>query len=404
MSLLHRPHQNHHIYSFLQSKELNALYLSYGLINFALGMVSLFVPIYLYKLGFSIAGVLLFYFIMQSSFVLLAYRGARVFSRYGVKHTFAIAIVLQILFFLGLKLLPGAGWLFFILPVVYAVKTMLYAYSFHVNFILHSDSKNRGKEVSMAQAAALVGSLLSPLIGGVLIKLFGFNTLFLVATFFLVVSLVPLLSFKEEYEKITFDKSNLYKDIFRRKNLPKTMSFTGYAVEDLIGGVIWPLFLFVSFLSIESIGLVSTLVAGLTFLTFYFVGKITDKRDKRQLLKIGTILYFFGWLARLFVAGFFSLLFIDTYKDISSRILQIPWSAYSYDLASKSNYFKFIVQREITFDLSRAIIMPFLILIFIINFHPFILSFVLAAFSSLFYASLSKAEIIDKVLEYEKTS
>src|ERR1035437_5365886 len=103
MSLLHHQHSSHHIYSFLKSKELNALYISYGLINFGLGMVSLFVPIYLYKLGYSITWVLLFYFIMQASFVMLAYRGALVFSKYGVKHTFAISVTLQIIFFIGLK-------------------------------------------------------------------------------------------------------------------------------------------------------------------------------------------------------------------------------------------------------------------------------------------------------------
>lgn len=404
MSLQHNHHQNHQIYNFLQNKELNALYFSYGLINFALGMVMLFVPIYLYKLGYSISWILIYFFIMQASFVIFAYRGALVFSKYGVKHTFAIAVVIQIIFLFGLKLLPDFRWLFYILPIVYAFKVMLYAYSFHVNFILHSDKKNRGKEVSMAQAAALVGGLLSPFIGGLLINFLGFNVLFLVATFFLIVSLIPLMFFKEEYEKISFDKNNLYKGIFKRENLPKTLSFSGYAIEDLIGGVIWPLFLFVSFLKVESIGLVTSLIALLTFLTFYFVGRITDKRDKKQLLKIGTILYFFGWIARLFVSGFFSLLFVDTYKDISSRILQIPWTAYSYDLAAKSDYFKFIVQREITYDLSRVIFMPFLILIFIINYHPFVLSFILAALASLFYVTLSKTEIVDKVLEYEKSN
>ena len=50
----------------------------------------------------------------------------------------------------------------------------------------------------------------------------------------------------------------------------------------------------------------------------------------------------------------------------------------------------FIVTREIIFNLSRIVFLPLLMLVFYLNFHPFIISFILAALFSLLYPFLRK--------------
>lgn len=392
-------HHNHHVDEFLQKKEMNEIYLSYGIQNFALGAISVFVPIYLFKLGYSIPMVLLFYYLLPLNFVIFAYAGARAVSKLGIKWSMFISTVFTIALFVGLRVIDKLPWLFFILPTIYAIKAMLYNYSFYLSFIQHSDRKHRGKQVSALQASALIGSLLSPFFGGLVIRFFSYKILFIIGSALLFVSLIPLLFFKDTYQKVDFDKANLFKDIFRKENRPVVASFSGFAIEDWIGFALWPIFLTIIAIGTESIGAIASLSAFLTFLVFYFVGKLTDKRDRRELIKVGTILYFFGLAGRIFTSSFSSALFVDTYKKITGQILQIPWISYSFDLAAKDHYFKFIVQREIIFDLSRVIVGPFIILIFIINFHPFLISFTLAAFFSLFYMSLNRAEIIVPAVE-----
>ncbi|MDP2709535.1 MAG: hypothetical protein Q8O93_05890 [bacterium] len=46
MSLMR--HHNFHIHSFLANKEMNEIYASYGISNFAIGLISIFVPIYFF--------------------------------------------------------------------------------------------------------------------------------------------------------------------------------------------------------------------------------------------------------------------------------------------------------------------------------------------------------------------
>jgi MFS family permease len=388
-------HDNHHIRHFLKNKEMNELYISYGIMNFALGLISVFIPIYLYKLDYSIPEILFFFFLNSISFILFSYWGARIVARLGVKHTMLLTIPIFIIFFIGLRFIQNFPILFFILPVLRSFKMILYNYSFHLNFIQHSDQKHRGKEVSILQATEVAASILSPFFGGMIIAYSSFGTLFTVGSIILFLAMIPLFLTKDTYEKITFEKKNLILDIFKKENLNFVYSFSGYAIESWIGMIIWPIFLFVMLFNVESVGALTSITALATFMTFYFIGKATDKKDKRELLRIGTILYFFGWIGRIFVGGFTSMFFIDTYKNLTQRVLAVPWTAYSYDLAAKKNYFKFIVQREIIFNISRVLILPILIMLFYFldNTYAFAISFATAAFFSLFYVALNNETI-----------
>ena len=386
-------HHSLETHNFFQKKEMNEIYLSFGIQNFALGLISIFIPIFLYDLGYSIPWILFFYFLLPLNTVLFGYRGARWVAKLGIKRSMLASIFLLFIQLAGLRYLQAWPLLFFILPTVQAFKAMFYNYSFNLNFIQHSDSGRRGKEVSSLQASALIASLLSPFLGGLVIKFFGFYVLFIIAAALLFVSIIPLALLKETYEKVNFSQGSMFKDIFSRSNRPVALSFSGFAVEEWIGYVIWPIFLTVIYLSTESIGAISSLTALVTFMVFYFVGKLSDKQDKRRLIKFGTFFYFFSWLGRIFATGFMSVLFIDTYKSITGYILRIPWTSYTYDLAARSNYFKFIVEREIIFDLSRVMVAPFIILVFIIDYHPFIISFAVAALFSLLYMSLNRTDL-----------
>jgi len=386
-------HHSLETHNFFQKKEMNEIYLSFGIQNFALGLISIFIPIFLYDLGYSIPWILFFYFLLPLNTVIFGYRGARWVAKLGIKRSMLASIFLLFIQLVGLRYLEAQPLLFFILPTVQAFKAMFYNYSFNLNFIQHSDSTHRGKEVSSLQASALIASLLSPFLGGLVIKFFGFYVLFIMAAVLLFVSIIPLALLKETYEKINFSQGSMFKDIFSRSNRPVALSFSGFAVEEWIGYVIWPIFLTVIYLSTESIGAISSLTALITFLIFYFMGKLSDRTDKRRLIKFGTFFYFTSWLGRIFASGFMSVLFVDTYKSITGYILRIPWTSYTYDLAARSNYFKFIVEREIIFDISRVIVAPFIILIFIVDYHPFAISFAVAALFSLFYVSLNRADL-----------
>lgn len=388
-----QQHHQHHFWHFLKNKEMNEIYLSLGIVNFALGLVSVFVPIYFYKLGFPLMQILFYYFLLPvNSIILTRYVVAPLVIKVGVKKSILYSVLFKIIFFGGLQFLPGATWLFFILPTLNVLKTQISSLSYHLNFLEHSDAKKRGREVSAIFGSALLASLLAPLCGGLIIGLAGFNVLFTFAIALMIVSAIPILWLpdKKTLEPVVFETKGMWREMFRKSNLPLFVSYGGYAIEEWIGFVVWSLFLFFMLKSTATVGAINTIVAAITFLVFYFVGRLSDKKDKRQLIKFGNFLYFFGWVGRIFANSFGAVVFVDSYKSITGNILQVPWVAFSYDLAAKRNYFRFIVEREIMFDLARALFVPLILLAFAVDYKPFLLSFTMAAVFSLGYMAIDK--------------
>ncbi|MFH1246956.1 MAG: hypothetical protein V1644_01115, partial [Candidatus Micrarchaeota archaeon] len=154
--------------------------------------------------------------------------------------------------------------------------------------------------------------------------------------------------------------------------------------------IIWPVFLITILDTVANTGFVVTVSMLVSLLLFYYIGKITDKYDKLKILRLSTFLYFFGWLGRIFVNAPLTVFLVDSYKHTAEKVLQVPWSAKCCDIAIKEDYFEFIVAREIIFNLSRVIVLPFLMLIFYVNFFAFTISFIIAALFSLGYMFLAK--------------
>jgi len=376
--------------AFFQNREMNELYIFMLITGLANSMITLFVPIYLYTLGYAIKEIILYFLLIAIFFFLLGYIGAKIVSKIGIKHSILISTPLIIAYYLGLRFIPEMSALFVLLPLLLAIRNILFNYGYHASFLESSKAKKRGAEVSMMHAIGLATFVVGPILGGFIAATYGFPTLFVIGAALSIVGVLPLFYSSEKYEKIEFSGEFLYRDIFSKKNRPMLTSFSGYAIEQSINREIWPIFLIILLVKIEQVGSVFGISIGISILIFYFIGHLTDKYDKRKLLQIGTLFYFFSWIGKMFANSFTKVLVVDTYQNFARNFLWVPWEAYSYDLAAKTDKFKFIVQRELIFNLSRIIVMPFVILLFHLNFYPFILSFIIAAVFSLLYGALKE--------------
>lgn len=367
--------------------DMNLMYISTFLTGLAAGLISIFVPIYLYSLKYSIIEIILFYFLTSFYFVLFSVVGVKVVSKIGVKHSLLLSTPFTICFYFGLNYLITD--FFYLIPIFSALGTILYNFGYHLNFIEHAKSGSRGKQLSYIDIVGIVASVLSPVLGGLIIHFFGFNYVFWIGSFLLFISILPLFLTADRFEKSTdIDLKKMLFFLKKKMGIGNFLSFSGYAVESSIGRIIWPIFLIILFVNVETVGFLVTVSIFTSILIYYFLGKVIDKSDKKKFLKFGSMFYFFGWVGRIFVDSIFKVIFIDSYKNLSEKFLILSWSAKSYDLAIREKYFRFIVAREITFSLARIFVLPFIALIFFIDFHPFKISFIVAAFFTLLYPML----------------
>lgn len=375
--------QNFHLHQ-LHLSELVRFNISVFIKIIGRSLIGVFIPIYLYTNGFSIFDILLFQLIISLTFILLAPYGAKLISKIGEKHAMIVASFFEIVFFLLIRFLPEYTWLLYVLPIFFGIEMILYNISYHLVFTQNSHEKNRGSEVANIGILVVLAGIISPYIGG-LIAGFNFSILFTVSAGLILLSSIPLLITKDSKDKITFSTNNIWRNIFKKSELKNTISFSAYGIEQIIHVIIWPLIIISLVGSLERTGLAVSISAILSLLAYKIIGRFTDKHSKKKMITIGTYLHSAAWFMRLFVNSFYGIIFVDSYKNIAQKILHIPWSAQFYTLSLRSDFFEFIVRKEIIFHLSRICIYILLAIIFWINYIPFTLTIIVAAIASLGY-------------------
>jgi len=375
-----------------KNKEMKLMYFSVFLMGFAESMIAIFVPVYLYRLNYPLWLIVIFYFLVSFCFLILSLLGARLVSKMGIKHSIFVSTIFLISYYLLLNCLGSSKIIFYILPILMAIKMIFYNYGYHLNFLLHSQKSKRGQELSVLGIANTLSGAIGPLVAGVILVVFNFGVLFSAGTGLLIIGALALFLGKENYEPVEISISETLNYIKNKDNWRNFTSFMGYAIESSINREIWPIYLIILLVSYDKMGLIVTLSFIVSILAYYLIGNLSDKYNKRKLLKVMTGLYFLGWLSRIFVNSGAKILVVDSYRNLTEKILHIPWEASMYDLAAREKFYLFIVVREIMFNLARIIIMPLVALVFYINFHPFFISIILASLFSLLYPTLRKAE------------
>ena len=86
----------HHFFRF-RFTELNEIYAFMSIRSFALALVTIFVPIYLYKEGFGFSNILLFYFYLYLFESIFEYLGASFIKIRGPKHAMILSLPFMII-------------------------------------------------------------------------------------------------------------------------------------------------------------------------------------------------------------------------------------------------------------------------------------------------------------------
>ncbi len=345
-------HWNNHYLHFLRNRELNELYSSIAIRSFAIAMFGIFIPIYLYQLGYSFASIFLFYAITSLTHAIFSIPSAKIAARFGLKHTIFFSTPFLILFLLLLYSLEQFSWFLPFLGIIIGISTSLFWLGYHVDFSRFSDKKHRGKEIGFSKIVASVFSALGPIIGGLILTFFGFKVLFILVSFLLAGAVVPLFFSQEIYEPITFS----FKGFFKGQKLKDSLGFVGHGIEYGINAVIWPLFIFLFIFGQKytSLGLASSLSFFFSIIFVFLIGRFADVY-RRVLLKIGSVVNAIVWIIRSFVVTPIQVFIVDSFYGVSKTSMDIPFNALCYDKANKSNILKFITIREMVHHGARSL-------------------------------------------------
>ena len=374
---------------FKKNRELKQFYLSIFIRRIGASLIGIFTPIYFYQIGYSIVYILSFYLLVSFVYLLFSYTGAKIISKIGEKHAILLGTFFDVCFFIGLIFLPDFPLLFYPLALIAVPGLIFYWLSYHLLFTQESHPEKRSREVSNIGILIIIAGVITPYLGGLLAEK-NFTILFVISSLLLLLSSVPLLLTKEKRPQLTFNPKKIVRDVINKGNRGNIISFSAFGVERIIDLVIWPIFIITIVGDLEKTGLIVSITTLLSLIVYKIIGKYSDTTDKIKLMKKGNALYSFSLFLRVFAISTPLILFIDSIKNMTGKILEVPLTAHKIELSKRDDFFEFIFIQENIYKLVRVIVLPILMFIFWIGYYPFTLTIIIAALFSLGYKYIHK--------------
>ena len=353
-------HHHEWLWHLYPKKELTRVYISLALRYFALSLISLFIPLYLYKeIGYSFEQTILFFIFYSLVLGIFSPLAAKCCEWYGVKHTVLISIPFYLAFLILLNLLPKVKLNLLWLGLLVGISLSFYWIGMNLLFYHSSHHKHRGEESGKRLSASIIASLIGPVVGGLLINVVGFYILFVLSALFLFISALVLFLSKDEHIHYEFSLRSLV-DKHHWRHLLYFISQGSYITTS---GVIWPLFMFSILGGYFSLGILGSLLSGVGAVLILFVGKYSDHVEKRTIIRWSAIGESTSWFVRAFVQTVGQVYAATIFGAMTYGIMVSPLQALDIDSARgrASGYF---VTREVFICLGR---MSVLIIVLMTN-------------------------------------
>lgn len=375
------PHKMRH--------EIKELYLSTLLFNFGVMMILIFEPIYLYTLGYSLQQIILYFLIVYLLYFFIMPFGASFARRFGYEHSIFVSTFINVGYYITFYFIADISWFFYLAPILYALQKTFYWPAFHADFARFSVESEDGREVSGMNVVVSLVSVVAPFAAGAILALWGFGALFAMASLLFIVSNIPLLITREIFVPKSFPYLETYRQLFSKENRRNLLSYLGFG-EELVGMVIWPVFMAIVVVDLFNVGAITALATLITMLVTMYVGRSSDTGDKRRIVRFGAIFNSLSWFIRLFIRGVWGIFFVDTLGRLSKNITVVPLMALTYERAKKKSIMQSIVLFESSLVLGKlaALFILYAVLFFVPESVAFQAAFIVGGLMTLFFMLL----------------
>lgn len=323
--------ERRHFWRTVGFDELSEIYTSQMLRSLAASLVGIFVPIYLYKIGYSLTAICFMFLVWFLIRPLWAYISARIIAAWGPKHAIAVSVILQIIYLTLILTLESRGWPLWLIGIVGSFCYGLYMMAFQVDFSKIKHTEHGGKELSYLQMFERIGAVLGPLIGGILATMFDPRYTVAFAILVLFASLVPIFMSKEP------TRTNQHIDIsgfpWRRHRRDFYVS-TAFVLENVVSITIWPLFLGIYVLVANTyavLGVLTAVSTAIALVTIFAIGKLIDKNHGKRLLNTGAYFNAILHLTRPFVATPLAAFGVSIMNEPATAMYRMPFMKGKFD-------------------------------------------------------------------------
>lgn len=345
------------------------LYLGKTISGLAISLFGVFMPIYLYKLsGGNFNFVALYFLAGYASFGLLTPFGAKLLNWLGFRRALQISVFLgastyMVFYWMNRDNLIYSVSLSLLVVLLYR---LLFWHPFNVDLAKFTDKRNRGREIGFMSAVGDIVSIFTPIIAGFIIARYGFGALFILATIIYLASIIPYSFIPNVNEHFSWTYWQTLKHLFSRKYRATGFAFAASGAEDALGAVVWPIFIYqLLHGNLLKIGIISTLIVGMTVVLELLVGKYADiKFPKEAIMKYGSILAALGWIFKIFIFTAFQIFIVDSYHQLMKIFMRIPFDTMTYEIMADQRHYidEYTVLHEMAINVGRVLMVSSIII------------------------------------------
>ncbi len=383
MQLFHIFHQNR--LRRLIHSDFWLFEVSVWLHTFARSMVTIFVPIFLLQIGYSISEVIVYYLIFNLIDVPLNFVARNFVKKIGARWVIILGSIASVAFFIGIYNLKSDAWPLLILIAFLAAVYDTFYWVAHLYLFMKcsKNDDNVSGDTSKLSIIQQIASFLAPLLGALILIYLNRSFLIVVSILILIISIVPLFMIKDFKDK-PIRKQKTFREFFHNWSITRDYVISAFrAISNTSERVIWPLFLYTLFKNIESVAVLPMIISLTAIMFTYFVGKtVMEKRE--SLMTVGATIVALIWILRLVIennAFYYISVFL---MGLFSILISLPLDSYIFEKGEKLDTLSASTYRNTTHMSANVVF--FGVLILLVN--VFDISFVLASLSMIFVASI----------------
>ena len=341
-NFIHKILLRRHFWRYATLSEVAELYASRVMRISALSIMNVFMSIYLYQLGYSVAQIGLYWACFFLFKVIVALPIAKLVAWIGPKHATLLSNLLYIPAMVAFVLIPAYGSGVLILTLMLqGASAAMYSIAYAIDFSKVKSLSNAGKEIAYMNIFEKIASGLSPLLGGIMAYLWGPQIVLIIAAMLFALAALPLFRTGEPVrvkQKLKFDGFP-WRLLFRH-----SFAQFGYGFDVFASGTVWSLYVAVLILGISSnsndvyaiTGALLSVVFIVSLASSYSYGKLIDHDKGGSLMHTATMFNAFTHFLRPFIVSPMSVAGLNAANELATTGYTLPYTRAVFDNADLS--------------------------------------------------------------------
>ncbi|MEX2209537.1 MAG: MFS transporter [Patescibacteria group bacterium] len=361
----------HHHYHAPRLQGITELFWAHGIRSLAENLVVIFIPIYLYQLGYTLSQIFEYLLLGGIFWIFLIYPMMRLINRFGATRLMVISMVGNVMQFLLLLTLPTYHWPLWIIAFAWAWYTSIYWPAFRGAFAANLAHRRTGRLVGVWSSTQMLAVGVAPAVGGLVATEFGIDALYIASIALFVVAAAPL------FGGPTFVRNQPFKLSWRK--LKKYRSdFIANLAETYNDGTLnqtWPLFVFFVIPSYAGVGLLSSVLILTSIVVSLYVGTREETKGVRHYVNEGATINGLGHFLRVFTISGSHVFAINLASGVGYSL---------YHTAFNTTYYENIERRGL----------PYLFMMQLVSAVAWIIAFGLLLVLTLLLPGLAEREVL----------